>query len=110
VAGADRVAVDTLGADPLAAPPLDGVVEAEDDGPPRREGVQQQPEQHARRRTPAPCGAVQHAMVVHEPPLAAEPGDPEDAGHGALARYQDGPDQQHLGVPPTPFAEERREA
>src|SRR5215213_3254074 len=34
-----------------------------------------------------------------EPPLAAEPGDPEDAGHGALARYQDGPDQQHLGVP-----------
>jgi hypothetical protein len=107
---AHGVAVDALGADPLAAPALDGVVDAEDHRPLRREGVQQQAQQHAPGRPSAPGGAVQHAMVVGEPPLAAEPGDPEDAGHGASAGRQDRPDQQHLGVPPTPLAEERREA
>ena len=110
VAGADRVAVDAFGGDAPAAPALDGVVEAEDQRAARREGVQQQAQQHAPGCPSAPGGAVQHAMVVGEPPLAAEPGDPEDAGHGALARRQNGPDQQHLRMPPTALAEERREA
>jgi hypothetical protein len=48
--------------------------------------------------------------LVGEPPLPAEPGDPRDAADRAPARRQDGPDQQHLGVPPAPLAEERREA
>ena len=110
VAGADRVAVDPFGTNAFAAPALDGVVEAEDHRPLRRESVQQQAQQRAPGRPSAPGGAVQHAMVVGEPPLAAEPGDPEDAGHGASAGRQDRPDQQHLGVPPTPLAGERREA
>jgi hypothetical protein len=41
VAGADRVAVDPLGADALAAPALDGVVEAQQHRPGRQEGVQE---------------------------------------------------------------------
>src|SRR5215213_5886509 len=110
VAGADRVAVDPFGTYAFAAPALDRVVDAEDHWPLRYEGVQQQPEQHTRCGTPAPGGTVEDAMKVHEPPLLAEPGDPENAGHRAPARRQDGSDQKHLGMPPTPLEEERRKA
>src|SRR3954463_4702622 len=47
-------------------------------------------------------------MVVGEPPLPAEPGDPQEAGHRALARRQDGTDQQQLGVAPRPLLQEHR--
>src|SRR4051794_41697834 len=47
-------------------------------------------------------------MVVGEPPLPAEPGDPQDAGHRALAGRQDGTDQQQLGVAPRPLLQEHR--
>jgi hypothetical protein len=110
VAGADRVPVDALGGDALAAPALDGVVEAEDHRPARREGVEQQPEQHARRRAPAPGGAVEDAVVVHEAPLLREPADAQEAGHGAPAGSEDRADQQYLGMPPNPRPKERREA
>src|ERR687893_834604 len=59
---------------------------------------------------PPPGGGFGRGVVFRKPPLPAEPGDPEDAGHRAPARRQDGPDQQHLGVPPTPLAKKRREA
>jgi hypothetical protein len=102
--------VDALGADASAAPALDGVVEAEEDRAVRREGAEQQPEQQARRGARVPCGAVEDAVVAHEPPLPGEDGDPQDARDGAPARRQDGADQQHLGMPPTSLSEERREA
>jgi hypothetical protein len=108
---AHRVAVDALGADALAAPALDGVVQAENQrAAARREGVQQQLQQQARGGPRAAGGAVEDAMVVGEPPLPGEPGDPQDAGHGALARRQDGADQQHLGMLPAPLEEQRGEA
>src|SRR3712207_7306892 len=45
-------------------------------------------------RSPAaPGGAVEHAMVVDKPPLPAEPAHPQDAGHRALPRDQNGADQ-----------------
>src|SRR3954447_10578874 len=47
-------------------------------------------------------------MVVGEPPLPSEPGDPQEAGHRALARRQDGTDQQQLGVAPRPLLQEHR--
>src|SRR3954463_8711784 len=47
-------------------------------------------------------------MVVGEPPLPAEAGDPQDAGHCALAGRQDGTDQQQLGVAPRPLLQEHR--
>ncbi len=75
----------------------------------RGEGVEQQAQQHPRRGPATPGGAVEDAVVVHEPRLRREPGDPQDARHRAPARRQDGPDQQHLGMPPAPLAEERRE-
>jgi hypothetical protein len=99
-----------FGADALAAPPLDRVVEAQQHRPGRQEGVQQKSEQDPGCRSSAPGGAVQHAVVVHKPPLPAEPADPQNAGHRTLAGRQDRPDQQHLGMPPTPLEEQRREA
>src|SRR4051812_3082384 len=47
-------------------------------------------------------------MGVGEPPLPAEPGDPQEAGHRALARRQDGTDKQQLGVAPRPLLQEHR--
>ena len=49
-------------------------------------------------------------MVVGEPPLVGEPGDPQQTGHRALPGRQDRPDQQHLGMPPAPLEEQGREA
>jgi hypothetical protein len=39
-------------------------------------------------------------MIVDEVRLAAEAGDTQDAGHGALVKLQNGPDEQDLGVAP----------
>jgi len=108
--GADWVTVDALGADPLAAAAFNAVIEAQQHRSRRHEGVQQQPKQHPGCRPAAPGGAVQHAVVVDEPPLPAEPADAQNAGHRALPWHQVGADQEHLGVPPTPLLEERREA
>jgi hypothetical protein len=41
---------------------------------------------------------------------ATLPADAQDAGHRALTRDQNGADQQHLSVSPTPLLEERRKA
>jgi hypothetical protein len=90
--GADRVAVDALRRDALAATTLDRVVDAQHHRSGRREGVEQQAEQDAGGGPRAPGHAVEHPVVVGEPPLPAEPGDPQQAGHGALAGREDGAD------------------
>ncbi len=42
-------------------------------------------------------------MVVHEVPFPREPYDAQQARHRALARRQNGPDQQHLGATSNPL-------
>jgi hypothetical protein len=69
---ADRIAVDALGRDALAAPALDRVVDAKNYRPARHEGVEQQAQQQAGGDPPAPSRAAEDAMVVDEPALAAE--------------------------------------
>jgi hypothetical protein len=49
-------------------------------------------------------------VIVDELPLPMKPGDPEYVAHRAPARRKDRPDQQNLGMPPTPLSEQRREA
>jgi hypothetical protein len=90
-----------------AAATLDRVVDAEQHRAARDESGEQQAQQQARGPALAPARAIENAMVVDEPALAAQPSDPQQAGHGALARRKDRPDQQHLGVPPATVAEER---
>jgi len=108
VAGPHGTAVDALGGDALAAAALDGVVDPQHDRPGRHEGSDQQAEQQARGGPRAPGRAVQHAVVVDEPPLARQASDPQNAGHGATARRQDGAGQQHLGVPSAALKEQGR--
>src|SRR3954451_12279222 len=55
-----------------------------------------------------PDRAVEHAMVVDEAPLPAQPHDPQQARHGALARGQDRADQQHPSVVPGSLLQEQR--
>ena len=47
-------------------------------------------------------------MVVGEPSLPAEPRDPQEAGHRALAGSEDGADQQQLGMAPGSLLQEHR--
>jgi hypothetical protein len=108
--GAHGAAVDALGGDALATAALDGVVDAQHHRPARREGVDQMPQQQARRRPGAPDRPAEHPMVVHEVPLPREPGDAQQARHRSSARRADSPDQQHFGVAPTPLKKERRKA
>jgi hypothetical protein len=96
---------------PIRLPPaaaLDRVVDAQHHWPGGREGVDQQAEQDAGGRPGAPGRAVEHAMVVGEPPLPAEPGDPQQACHRALAGGEDGAGQQQLGATPGPLLPEHR--
>src|SRR5215208_6758187 len=48
-------------------------------------------------------------MVGGEPPLPAEPRDPQKARYGAPARGENGGDQQQLGVPPCSLLPEYRD-
>ncbi|ANY82181.1 hypothetical protein BB934_27900 (plasmid) [Microvirga ossetica] len=68
------------GRDVLATAPLDSVVRAEDHRTGRGEGVDQRAQQQAGR-------------LASTPASAAEAGDAQEAGHGALAGRQDGPDE-----------------
>jgi len=58
-------------------------------------------------QAPLTFGTAEHAMIVDEPSFAREAHDAQQAGHGALARCQDGTGQQHFSVPPTPLEEQR---
>jgi hypothetical protein len=100
--------VDAFGIDPPAAARLDRVVDAEHHRSGWCKGIEQQAEQDAGGCPRAPDHAVEHAMVVGEPPFPAEPGDPQGAGHGAPAGREDGADQQQLGMAPYPLLHEHR--
>lgn len=78
----DRVAIDALGADPLAAATLDRVVDARHHKTARYQDGDQEAEQQASRRTGIPGGPIEHALIVGEPPFPAEPRDPQETGHG----------------------------
>ncbi len=110
VRGADRVAVDPLGGDALAAAALDGVVDAQHHRAVWRKSGNQQVQQQPGCQARVPRRPVQNSMVVHEAPLVHQPANAQQAGDRARAGRQDGADQQHLGTAPTPLAEQRREA
>src|SRR5215203_6885452 len=102
------VAINALGCDALAAPTLDGVVETENDRTRRDKGMVQQAQQQPGARLATPASPAEHAMIIDEVALAAEATDAQDAGHGALARGQDGADEQDLGMAPGAVAKQRR--
>jgi hypothetical protein len=108
VAGAHGVAVDALGRDALAAAALDRVVEAQYNHPCRHEYADQQSQEQTRCSPGAPDSTVEHAVIVDEAALPAQPRDAQQARHGALAGCQDGAHQQHFSMPPRSLLHEHR--
>jgi hypothetical protein len=106
--GTDRIAIDALGADALAAAALDRVVDPQHHGTGRGKGSNQQAQQQTGGRAGVPRDPVENAMVVGEPPLPAEASDPQEAGHRALAGRENGADQQQLGTAPRSLLQEHR--
>lgn len=109
VGGANRITVDALGRDPLAAAALDRVVQSQDHGAVLRERVDQEPEQDAAASARAPRCPVEDAVDVHEPPLLRTAHGPQDAGHRAPTGGEDRANQQNLSVSPRAMDEQRRE-
>jgi hypothetical protein len=73
VGGANRITVDALGRDPLAAAALDRIVQSQDHGAALRERMDEEPEQDAAADARAPRSAVEDAVDVHKPPLPRGP-------------------------------------
>src|SRR3954447_9959131 len=105
---AHRIAVDAPGLDALAAAALNRVIQAKDHRTGWNEGVNQQAQQQPGRLASTPASPAEHAMIVDKVAFAAEAGDAQEAGHGALARRQNSPDEQHLGMAPGAVAKQRR--
>ena len=104
-----RVAVDTFGFDLIAAPPLDRIVEAQDQFASRGEGLNQQSQQESAGFQGRPSRTVQGSMVVGEATFLAQPHDAQASGHSSFARRQDRSDQQDFGVLPNGLGEQWRE-
>jgi ABC-type sugar transport system ATPase subunit len=109
VRGSDRVAVDPLRADPPPAPPLDGVVEPEDERPGGRERAHEEAPPGAAGGQRRPHGAAEHAVVATAAALLREAQDAPHAGHGAHAGREDGAEQERAGVAPGALAAQRRD-
>jgi hypothetical protein len=108
IRGAHRVAVDALGSDAPAPAPLDGVIDGHHERSLRHEGINDQPQEDACPGSRRPRSLAEDAVIVHEVPLAAQPGDAQQARHCPLAWSQEGTDEQNLGVLPGAVDEERR--
>ena len=85
IGGAHRIPINALGFDVLAAAALNGVIQAEDHRTGWDEGVNQQAQQQPGGFASTPASPTEHTMIVDEVALAAEAGDAQDAGHGAIA-------------------------
>ena len=77
-----------------------GVVEADDDGPVRDKGADQQTKQAAREPAARPAVAVENPVVVGEVRVLVEAGDAQGGGDGAPPGAEDGAGDQHQHVLP----------
>lgn len=109
VGGANRITVDALGRDPLAATALDRIVQSQDHGATLRKRIDEEPEQDTAAGARAPRRPAEDAVDVYEPPLLRAADDAQDACHRALPRREDRADQQVLGVSPRAVDEQRCE-
>jgi hypothetical protein len=101
--GAHGVAVDALGLDFGPTATLDMVVEADHNGRVGwNEARNQQAQQDAAGGVGRPDGTVEHAMVVLELCLVAQPHHPQGSGDSTFAWSQNGAEEQDLC--PFPYA------
>ena len=91
-----RVAVDTFGFDLIAAPPLNRIVEAQDQFASRGEGRNQQSQQDSAGFQGRPSRTVQDSMVVSEASFLAQTLDTQAGSHSSFTRRQDRCDQQEV--------------
>ena len=88
-AGTHRITVNAQSADATAPTPLQGFVDAEDQGAIAAiQVLEQQYQQNTRGRTGRPHRPVEHLMVAGEVAVIAATHDPQRRGHRALAWRQ----------------------
>ena len=101
VAGAHGVAVDAAGADVRSPAPLDGVIQADDDGLPLFDQLRhQEPGEPSCEAAVVPASAVEAPVTggmvgVHRPA-----GDAQAGGHGAFAGCRQGAHDEHENEAP----------
>ena len=109
-AGTHRVPVDAPSFDLGTTTPFQGLIDAENQRAVAAVQVlEQQRQQDASRLTGRPYRPVEHLMVAGVVEVVAAAHDAQRCGHGALARGQYRPEQQHLGFPPSRVGKQRYE-
>jgi hypothetical protein len=107
--GADRIPIDSFGGDPLAAAPLDGLVDADQQRTRRHEGRDPEAQQHATDREAGPARPVQDPMVALKAPGVREAHHPQRRRHRPIPGSEQGADDEHDGGRPDAAAEQWRE-
>ena len=109
-AGTHRVPVDAPSFDLGTTTPFQGLIDAENQRAVAAVQVlEQQRQQDASRLRGRPYRPVEHLMVAGVVEVVAAAHDAQRCGHGALARGQYRPEQQHLGFPPSRVGKQRYE-
>src|SRR3954452_21178309 len=98
--GADRIAIDAARFDLASPSPLEGVIEADDNGTIRDEAADQQTQQAAREPAAGPAIAVENAMIVRKARVLVEAGDAQGRGDGPPPGTEDGAGDQHQHMLP----------
>ena len=105
--GTHPIPIDSLGRNPLPFPPFHGFIDPQHQRPGGRgQQAHQQAQQHPADRQRGPHRPTEHMVVPGEIPLLMQTQHLQSRRHGALAGRQNGPHQQHLGLPPGTRIEE----
>ena len=108
VARPDGVTVDPARLDPCAPPPLDGIVEPNDNRPLRHEALDEEAEEHAGGLAAGPPGVAEDAVVGREGAVRVA-GDTERCGDGPDADREEGLGYEDEGALEDGLGEERSE-
>src|ERR1044071_128826 len=104
----DRIAVDAFSTDHLAAPPLNGVIDADDEFAVGSKGRNQQAQQNSRGGYRRPASAGEEAMIVLKVKIIRFATDAQASCDGTFTDSQNRADNQEFGVLKDWFGEQWR--
>lgn len=102
-----RITIDAFGFDLGSAPPLNRVIEAENQVARRSESRHQQAQQQATRCQRRPLRPIQHPMIILKVRVIAFARDAQASRDGTLANGKTCADQQRLCVFPNGLGKQR---
>jgi len=100
MAGAGWIAVNSAGGNLGTPASLQRVVQADNDGPARNEGADQQAKQASCGLAAGPTAAIKYAVIVGEMRILVQTSNAKRGCQGPASGAEHGTDQQHQHTPP----------